>query len=139
MSKKMSKKTFITVLITVATFSFAYAQDVSKNDSIKMTKGQVTTPTSSIFNGSWKGIIAGSVEFIYHFKVEGNVLTGTLDSEGETTPILKGVVSGDNISFVMLARNEKTATIGKMNGDVLVVNFTYSGMNLSGDFKKVVE
>jgi hypothetical protein len=86
-------------------------------------------------NGKWKGTAEtpnGTIERTFQFKVDGEKLTGTTNSEmlGQST-IMDGKVSGDTITFTINVKfqdNEMKLTYnGKITGDT--IKFKVDGVN----------
>jgi len=76
-------------------------------------------------SGFWLGTFTGgrrptTTDFAFQFVQNGNVLTGKQYLDYGSTPILKGTVDGDQISFEVLAReqngNEISHAIIKFTG-----------------------
>jgi len=75
-------------------------------------------------NGNWKGDLKspnGDIDTTFVFKVDGEKLTGTVTNMYGEEQITEGKVSGDDISFIVLAGGGqfKIVYVGKVEGDHL--------------------
>ncbi len=69
----------------------------------------------------------GKTEATFHFKTDGDVLTGTNEVMGQTLEILNGKVSGNTFSFIEKMKSQMGAMEFTFNG-------TYEGDKISGSF-----
>jgi hypothetical protein len=63
------------------------------------------------FSGTWLGSLTSGrrnqvTDYAFHFTQKGNVLGGKVYLDYGSTPILKGVVDGDTITFQVVAREQ---------------------------------
>jgi hypothetical protein len=73
-------------------------------------------------SGKWEGTINtpnGEIKLVFTFKVEGDKLTGTVESPRGERPITDGKVTGDELSFKVTAGDNVMTYQGKMAGDTL--------------------
>lgn len=71
-------------------------------------------------SGKWEGTINtpnGDIKLVFTFKVEGDKLSGTVESPRGERPITDGKVSGDDLSFKVTAGDNVMTYQGKMSGD----------------------
>jgi hypothetical protein len=63
----------------------------------------------------------GKTEMILNFKSDGSILTGTVQSKNEETPLCEGVVQGDEFSFEFEMKapmgKQKVSVKGSVEGD----------------------
>ncbi|MDP9046770.1 MAG: glycoside hydrolase, partial [Bacteroidota bacterium] len=68
-------------------------------------------------NGKWSGVLnapdGNQYPLAYTFKIDGNKLTGTLETTGISVPIDSGSVSGNNIKFSVTVDGRAYAHWGK--------------------------
>jgi hypothetical protein len=78
-------------------------------------------------SGIWLGSLTGGrrnqvTDFAFQFLQKGNVLTGKLYLDYNSTPILKGTIDGDKIAFQVIAReqsgNEINESVFKYTGTI---------------------
>jgi len=78
--------------------------------------------------GTWKWTPANpdgrAVEFIFHLRLEGKVLTGTVTRSTGTTVITNGVIKGDEVFFQttrggQAGKSTTTTYTGKLSGDTI--------------------
>jgi len=84
-------------------------------------------------SGKWKGSLVtpgGIKNYIYEFKVDGNVLTGTATLNGKPIQIQNGKINGDDISFTEPGEfNGAKVTVkytGKVEGDKIKFQRTFA-------------
>ncbi|NLL40020.1 MAG: hypothetical protein GX254_10605 [Clostridiales bacterium] len=80
-------------------------------------------------NGTYKTISEsqfGKTEAIFHFKTEGNVLTGTNEVMGQTLTIQDGKIDGNSFEFKEKMDSPMGATEFTFKG-------TFDGDNISGN------
>jgi hypothetical protein len=90
--------------------------------------------------GKWTGAVAkpnGDYPVRYTFKVDGDKLTGTADSEAGSTPITDGKVNGTSFSFGLDFNGTPLKTTGKFYGDSILIDVDYQGTPLHGKLKRV--
>ncbi|HEY7543816.1 MAG TPA: hypothetical protein VID27_02990 [Blastocatellia bacterium] len=91
-------------------------------------------------NGKWVAQVPGrggqTRETVFNFKVEGDKLTGTVSGRQGDNPISDGKISGDDISFTVVANfggNEvKLLYKGKVAGDEIKFTRTREGGDQPG-------
>lgn len=95
----------------------------------------VLTASATDLSGTWKAGIEtpnGPLEITFHFKVDGNRLTGTTSNQlmGEST-LSDGKVDGDNLSFTVKASvdgNDMTLSFkGKVAGEEIKLTVDVTG------------
>jgi len=72
------------------------------------------------FNGRWETTLStpnGDIQLVFHFKVDGTKLTGTVETPNGNADIEEGKVDGDKISFKTHAGDSEINHIGKISGD----------------------
>ena len=75
-------------------------------------------------NGRWEGAINGpngEIKLVFTLKVEGDKLTGTVESPRGERPITDGKVKGDEFSFKVTAGDNVITYLGKVAGETLNV------------------
>jgi len=81
--------------------------------------------------GNWKASLDtpnGAIEFTYVLKADGNVVTGTIQSQMGDMKIDEGKLDGDNISFSATVENMgKISYKGTVKGDEMTLTFTFAG------------
>jgi hypothetical protein len=81
--------------------------------------------------GNWKASLDtpnGALEFTYVLKADGNVVTGTVQSQMGEMKIDEGKLDGDKISFSVTIENMgKLVYKGVVKGDEMTLNFTFPG------------
>ena len=73
-------------------------------------------------NGRWEGSINtpnGDVQLVFHFKVDGAVLTGTVETPNGNADIAEGKVDGDKFSFKTHAGDAEITHEGTISGDTI--------------------
>jgi hypothetical protein len=78
-------------------------------------------------NGRWEGSINtpnGDVDLVFHFKVDGGVLTGTVETPNGNVDITEGKVDGDNFSFKTHAGDTEIVHAGTVSGDSIRLKVT---------------
>ncbi|MGN6639559.1 MAG: hypothetical protein ACTHJ8_11660 [Mucilaginibacter sp.] len=95
--------------------------------------------------GKWLGTVQtpdGDVDLTYNFKLDGNKLSGTAESQGHEVTIDSGKVSGDNFTFrvtnsegVVIPHEGKYFT----TGDSCSLNIDYQGTKFHTTLKRVAE
>ena len=85
-------------------------------------------------SGKWKGVMktpdGGDLETNFNFQVTGDKLTGTVANTYGEEQITEGVVTGDDISFIVMAGGGqfKITYKGKVAGDEIKFNVTIGDM-----------
>ncbi len=72
--------------------------------------------------GRWQGTIStpqGDVELVFTFKVDGNTLTGEVESPMNQFPISNGKISGDEFSFDVDTGSDKVSHQCRISGDAI--------------------
>ncbi|MEO6187573.1 MAG: hypothetical protein ABIO82_05275 [Ginsengibacter sp.] len=111
----MKKKIAILVLCVFLFVSVGAAQDISGHWTGKLQEYTVT----------------------YDFKADGNSLTGKdTHPDGSVSDISNGKIMAENIEFDVPIQGEITHVTGKLKGDVLTINFSIQGYDVSVDMKK---
>jgi hypothetical protein len=84
--------------------------------------------------GKWVGTLdmsGGSYPLTYNFKVDGEKLTGTVESPDGTADIDSGVVKNNNLKFnLTLSNGETIHNTGKYYGDSTTIDFEAMGQKL---------
>lgn len=73
-------------------------------------------------NGKWEGAINtpnGEIKLVFTFKVDGDKLSGTVESPRGERPITDGKVAGDDLSFKVTAGDNVMTYQGKMAGNTI--------------------
>jgi len=71
-------------------------------------------------NGRWEGAINagnGDVQLVFQFKVDGAVLTGSVETPQGSADISEGKVDGDNFSFKTHFQDAEINHQGTISGD----------------------
>lgn len=92
--------------------------------------------------GKWAGSLKtpnGDFPLKYTFKVEGEGLTGTADSDQGSIPISDGKISGNNFVFNLNINGTMIKNVGKFYGDSITVDVNFQGMNMHGLLKRIEE
>lgn len=115
-----------------------------------MILGALTSMAAGI-DGKWKASIEGpdgKMEIVFTFKVNGNVLTGTVSTPMGEMPISNGKIEGKEFSFDVDMGGNLMPHKCTLDGDVIKMKMTGGpggpeggGSNESGDMilQKVVE
>ena len=97
-------------------------------------------------SGKWTGSIAtpdgNQLQLNYVFKVEGNMLSGTGQGDGNPAEIKEGKVSGDSITFKVYDDNgEVIPHKGKYyaQGDSISMNIEAHGNKFHATLKRVTD
>jgi hypothetical protein len=76
-------------------------------------------------NGRWEGKVKGpdgdDMAIAFTFKIDGDKLTGTVESPMGELPITEGTVKGDEISFSVKLGDDTITHQGKLVGDTLTI------------------
>ncbi len=73
-------------------------------------------------NGRWEGSISGpngDFQLVFNFHVEGNKLTGTVETPNGDNPISDGKVNGDHLSFKTHFNDSDIDHEGTISGDTI--------------------
>ncbi len=73
-------------------------------------------------NGRWEGAINagnGDVQLVFHFKVDGAALTGTVETPQGSADISDGKVDGDKFSFKTHFQDSEFNHEGTISGDTI--------------------
>src|SRR5665213_2097665 len=89
--------------------------------------GFMATNAQNAMDGSWKGSREtpnGTMEFTYTFKVQGDVLTGTMKSQFGEVPLEKGKVDGKKFSYSISFNGNSIDFTGELVSDdqILIKN-----------------
>ncbi|WP_214069952.1 hypothetical protein [Mucilaginibacter sp. dw_454] len=92
-------------------------------------------------NGKWTGSVKITQEdelsLVYNFKVDGNKLSGTVESpDGNELPIADGVLSGSEFAFTVKAGKIVVNHTGKYYGDSVVVSADIDGKTFKSTLKR---
>lgn len=74
------------------------------------------------FNGRWESTLNGpngDMQLVFHFKVDGAKLTGSVETPNGSIDIEEGKVDGDNISFKTHVGDSEVNHTGKISGDTI--------------------
>ena len=74
------------------------------------------------FNGRWESTLNGpngNMQLVFHFKVDGAKLTGSVETANGSIDIEEGKVDGDNISFKTHVGDSEVNHTGKISGDTI--------------------
>ncbi|SHM55643.1 hypothetical protein [Mucilaginibacter sp. OK098] len=95
-------------------------------------------------NGKWSGPVKSpegeEVVLTYVFKIDGNKLTGTGESNGNTVNIDDGKIDGNDITFkVTTSEGDVIPHTGKFypEADSISMNIDYKGAKLHTTLKRV--
>ena len=73
--------------------------------------------------GRWEGKVPGpngqEMQLAFTFKVDGDKLTGTVDSPMGQSPIEDGKVNGSEVTFTVQTPGEAITHDGKLSGDTI--------------------
>ncbi len=91
--------------------------------------------------GKWTGTLqtpdGNSMDVTYNFKLDGEKLTGTAQSQGVDVTIDSGKVIGNDITFsVTNTQGVLIKHIGKYYGDSISMNLDYEGMKMHTTLKR---
>jgi len=90
--------------------------------------------------GKWGGALKtpnGDLPVKYTFKVDGDKLTGSADSDQGSLPIADGKISGNNFTFTLDFNGTILKNVGKFYGDSVTIDIDYQGTNLHGLLKRI--
>lgn len=93
-------------------------------------------------NGKWSGVLnapdGNQYPLTYSFKVDGNVLAGTLDVNGMSFPIDSGRVNGNDIKFSVTVEGRGYPHTGKYYaaGDSVAVDVDFAGTKTHTTLKR---
>ena len=119
----MKKRLFTTLAIVCGCFLFCLAMvaDIS---------------------GKWTGAIKtpnGSFPLNYTFKVDGDKLTGTVDSRQGAEPISNGKVSETELSFTLDFNGTTVTHTGKIYPDSIGLDIDFGGRKMHCTLTRVAE
>lgn len=87
------------------------------------------------FSGTWKGMAQtpnGAMEQTFHFKVDGNVLTGTIETPRGTRDLSNGKIEGGQFSFdINLGQFTMTQNGVVVNENKIVLSNNFGEMELT--------
>jgi len=90
--------------------------------------------------GNWTGSFntpdGNSIAVTYHFKVDGDKLTGTADSPQGSSTIDNGKITGDNFSFKVTVQGQDYAHTGKIYADSCAIDLDLGGPKVHFIVKK---
>jgi len=113
----MTKKILLSLFFTLS-ISFLFAQDNN-------------------ITGHWSGKVMNQYDVTYDFVAQGDSLTGKdTHYDGSVSDISNGKVIGDSISFTVPIQGQMTPVTGKLKGEVLTINLSVQGYDISADLKK---
>ena len=82
-------------------------------------------------NGKWKGTIktpdGNELQVTYNFKVDGDKLTGTVESPGGVVSVDNGKITGDTFSFKVTVDGNDYPHTGKMYADSCGIDIDFGG------------
>lgn len=91
--------------------------------------------------GKWKATTQGpdgtGMELVFTFKVDGNKLTGTVNSQMGDMPITDGKVDGNNITFTVDAMGQKLVHTGTVSGDEMKIKVDFGGQPMEMTAKRM--
>ncbi len=92
-------------------------------------------------NGKWTGSVKitpeDDIALVYNFKVDGDKLTGTVQSpDGNDLPITDGVLTGNDLTFNVKVGKLVVMHTGKYYGDSVVVAADVAGKSLRATLKR---
>lgn len=92
-------------------------------------------------NGKWTGSVKITPEdelpLVYNFKVDGDKLSGTVQSpDGNDLPIANGILSGNEFAFTVKAGKIVVNHIGKYYGDSVIVSAYLEGKTFRATLKR---
>ena len=90
--------------------------------------------------GKWSGSVKGpdgnDYPLTYVFKADGDKLTGTSTTSFGESPIEKGKIDGDKISFSTSINGMEVPHTGKVMTDSIALVITYDGNPLTATIKR---
>lgn len=75
-------------------------------------------------DGRWESALStpnGDVQLVFHFKVDGTKLTGSVETPNGSVDIEDGKVDGDKISFNTHVGDDEVKHIGTISGDTIAL------------------
>ena len=93
-------------------------------------------------NGKWGGVFKtpqGDLAVQYTFKVDGDKLSGSVDSDQGSLPISDGKISGNDFTFSLDFNGTAIKNTGKYYGDSVVIDADVNGTGLHGVLKRVAD
>lgn len=97
-------------------------------------------------DGKWKTSFEGqdgNMEIVFTFKVDGNVLTGSIATPMGDMPISNGKIEGNEFTFDVDMNGNPIPHKGKVEGDTITLKITAENSPVPGNgemiLKKVVE
>lgn len=97
----MIRRTMMAGVLMVVSAAFAFAAD---------------------FNGRWESTFSGpngDIQLVFHFKVDGAKLTGSVETTNGSIDIEEGKVDGDKISFNTHVGDSEVKHSGTISGDTI--------------------
>jgi len=95
-------------------------------------------------NGKWRGSVTApdgsEIQLTYNFKVDGDKLTGSAESDGREVKIDSGIVKGNDLKFSVT--NTEGIVIpheGKYYDDSVSMNINFQGTKFHTTLKRVVD
>jgi hypothetical protein len=73
-------------------------------------------------NGRWEGSMStpnGDFPLVFHFKVDGAKLTGSVEADVGNVEITDGKVDGDKFSFKTHVNGSEISHVGTLSGDTI--------------------
>lgn len=119
----MSKKFLTTALLVVASVVVCLA---------------IAADLTGKWGGSFK-TPQGDFPVKYTFKVDGDKLTGSADSDQGSLPISDGKINGNDFTFSLDFNGTAIKNTGKFYGDSVVIDAAINGTSLHGVLKRLVE
>ena len=92
--------------------------------------------------GKWSGSFKtpqGEFPVKYTFKVDGDKLTGSADSDQGSLPISDGKINGNDFTFSLDFNGTAIKNTGKFYGDSVTIDAEINGTALHGVLKRIAE
>jgi len=89
--------------------------------------------------GKWQGTTRNGMHVVLDLKTAGEVLTGTLTRDGESSTITDGKVSKSKVTFKAILGEQEEALTGQLDGEQLRVWLDRQGQDGAVDFKRLKE
>ncbi|WP_184541893.1 glycoside hydrolase [Mucilaginibacter sp. FT3.2] len=92
------------------------------------------------FSGSWAGILTmengDQYPLTYNFKIEGDKLTGTVNTPKGELPVDDGKINGDKFTFTVTLGDIEIPHSGKFYGDSIGVDIAANGAKVHTTLKR---
>ncbi len=97
----------------------------------------VSVVSAQDVTGHWTGKVMDQYNITYDFQVHGDTLTGKdTHYDGSVSDISNGKINADSLSFDVPIQGVMTHITGKLSDDILTLNFSVQGYDLTTDLKK---